>query len=88
VACGIAAWLSHLLLDSFYNHGRGIAIYWPLSEGRFELSMPWFSTLHGSWALDDHTARVVAIELAFYSPLVLGALAFRWVLNRRAAPLP
>jgi hypothetical protein len=26
VAAGAAAWLSHLLLDSFYSHGQGIAI--------------------------------------------------------------
>jgi membrane-bound metal-dependent hydrolase YbcI (DUF457 family) len=25
-------WLSHLLLDSFYNTGIGIAIYWPLDR--------------------------------------------------------
>src|SRR5262245_59028329 len=29
---GMCAWLSHLVLDSFYNHGRGVAIFWPVSD--------------------------------------------------------
>ena len=29
IAGGMAAWLSHLLLDSFYSHGYGVAIFWP-----------------------------------------------------------
>lgn len=85
VAFGVAAWVSHLLLDSFYNHGNGIAIFWPFSEGRLELSMPWFSTLRGGWAWDAHTARVVAMELAFYIPLVAVALLARWQLSRRSS---
>ena len=34
---GAAAWCSHLLLDSMYNHGKGVAIFWPLSAGRLAL---------------------------------------------------
>jgi len=29
VWAGTAAWLSHLLLDSFYSHGKGVRIFWP-----------------------------------------------------------
>lgn len=83
---GTAAWLSHLLLDSFYNHGRGIAVLWPLSDGRLVLTLPWFSTLHGWWALDSHTARVAAIELGFYGALLLIVVtARRLILRSRSA---
>ena len=40
---GVATWLSHLVLDSFYNHGRGVAIFWPLSDAHLALPIPWFS---------------------------------------------
>ncbi len=29
-----AAWFSHMLLDSMYNHGQGIAIFWPWYSSR------------------------------------------------------
>jgi membrane-bound metal-dependent hydrolase YbcI (DUF457 family) len=41
---GAGAWLSHLVLDSFYNHGQGIAIFWPFSDGRINFPIPWFNT--------------------------------------------
>jgi len=84
MAFGSAAWLSHLLLDSFYNHGQGVRIFWPLSHARLNLAMPWFSTLH--WAWDLHTLRVVAIEAAVYGGLFLICLVIRReVLKRRCA---
>jgi len=85
IACGAAAWLSHLVLDSFYNHGLGIAIYWPLSEGRLNLSMPWFSTLRPSWALDAHCLRVALTEIVAYGSLLLACLgARRFVVGLRS----
>jgi len=42
---GAGAWLSHLLLDSFYNHGNGIGIFWPFSNRQLNFAMPWFNTL-------------------------------------------
>lgn len=45
VAAGALVWLSHLLLDSFYNHGRGIAIFWPFSKARLALPIPWLEIL-------------------------------------------
>jgi len=68
---GAAAWLSHLLLDSFYNHGQGIAIYWPFSRGRLSLPMPWFSTLEGRPPyLNVHSVQVCLVEFAFYFPIL------------------
>lgn len=72
VICGgVAAWFSHFLLDSMYNHGLGIRIYWPFSSGSLVLPVGCFSTLKRSPPpLDVHTFRVLAIELACYLPLL------------------
>lgn len=67
-----AAWLSHLLLDSLYDHGRGIGILWPLSDAHLTLPLPWFSTAELHPWNTSHNLRVFAIELAFYGT-VLGA---------------
>jgi len=80
---GMAAWLSHLLLDSFYNHGKGVGVCWPLGPGRLNLPIPWFSTLRGGWARDMHTLRVVAIEAAAYGGLLLICLAARCTILKR-----
>ncbi len=83
---GAAAWCSHLLLDSMYNHGKGVAIFWPLSAGRLALPLPWFSTAHGPlWRPDLHLLKVMAVELAFYGALFLvGAGLRRFVVHRAA----
>ena len=75
---GSLAWLSHLLLDSFYNHGKGIAIYWPFSKARLALPIPWFDVGTGSLA---HLMRVFLIEFISYLPLLLLALLIRWILK-------
>jgi membrane-bound metal-dependent hydrolase YbcI (DUF457 family) len=75
---GSFAWLSHLLLDSFYNHGKGIAIYWPVSKARLALPVPWFDVGVGSTA---HIMHVFLIEFICYFPLLLLALLIRWKWN-------
>jgi membrane-bound metal-dependent hydrolase YbcI (DUF457 family) len=84
LAGGAAAWLSHLLLDSFYNHARGVAIFWPFGPGRLRLPMPWFSTLDTSRLLAPHNLRVAAIETAFYGGLLLACVLLRrWWMRPR-----
>ena len=80
-----AAVMSHLLLDSFYNHGRGIGILWPMSGAPLVLPMPWFSTLPGQWELSPRVARIVAIEAAFYGPILGVCAALRWWLGQAGA---
>jgi membrane-bound metal-dependent hydrolase YbcI (DUF457 family) len=71
LGCALA-WVSHLLLDSFYNHARGIAIFWPFSNARLSLPIPCFSTLQASPPpLNAHTLKVFAIELAVYVPILM-----------------
>lgn len=81
---GAAAWCSHLLLDSFYNHGKGVAIFWPLSRASLNLALPWFSTVRKPlWQPELHTFKVMAVELAFYGTAFLLVAGLRRVLFRR-----
>jgi hypothetical protein len=72
-----AAWLSHLLLDSFYNHGGGIAVYWPFSQAHIKLPLPWFRTVRPNWQFDADTLRIVAVEAAFYGSLLAVCILIR-----------
>jgi membrane-bound metal-dependent hydrolase YbcI (DUF457 family) len=78
---GAAAWLSHMLLDSFYNHGLGLMVWWPLFNVRLALPIPWLANVSMPWLSAENT-RVCLIELATYLPLVL--IAVGWRLWRRA----
>jgi hypothetical protein len=78
VTGGSLAWLSHLLLDSFYNHGKGIAIYWPFSKARLALPIPWFDVGTGSLS---HLLQVFLVEFVSYFPLVLLALLIRMMVK-------
>ncbi|MBT3315884.1 MAG: hypothetical protein HN390_14850 [Anaerolineae bacterium] len=69
---GSLAWVSHLLLDTFYNHGKGLAMFWPFSDARLALPISWFSVVKNlprpiTWEL----IRILLIELAFYGTLLL-----------------
>jgi membrane-bound metal-dependent hydrolase YbcI (DUF457 family) len=89
LAAGAAAWLSHLLLDSFYNHGRGINLGWPAGELRLNLPIPWFATMRPPLTVTPHNIRVWAIEALCYGPLLAGCLLLRWCIDRRGgAPQP
>ena len=74
---GAASWLCHLLLDSFYNHGLGVAIFWPFSAARLALPIPWFSVLISPLPITWQGVQVWAIELASFLPLLLLAIGLR-----------
>ncbi|MGQ0603716.1 MAG: metal-dependent hydrolase [Anaerolineales bacterium] len=74
---GGLAWLSHLLLDSFYNHGMGVAIFWPFSEASLVLPIPWFSVVPSPPPFTLAHLQEFVAEFVSYSPLVLIALALR-----------
>jgi len=84
VAWAAVAWLSHFPLDALYNHGRGIAIYWPFSDAVLNLPLPWFATLDMRQPLTAaHNVRVFRVEALAYLPLfgaaLLGRMAWlRW----------
>ena len=78
--CG--AVLSHVLLDSFYAMGSGIALLWPLSGARLHLPVPWFLHLRPQDGLTLYNLRVCALEAAcFGSVLLLALLARRRIIS-------
>ena len=71
-------WLLHMVLDSLYNHGHGIGIFWPFSDAHLVLPLPWFETL--TWPpKTEHNLQVFLIELGFYGVLLLGCV---WIRSR------
>ena len=77
VAGGAAAWLSHLLLDSFYSHGHGIRIFWPVSDAALNLAVPWFHVLRRGSPPDLATLRILATEAVCYGLLLVACLSWR-----------
>ncbi len=77
IGMGACAWLSHLLLDTFYNHGKGLLMFWPLSKTRLALPIPWFSVMPGPIIpLAWEKVTIFLIEIASYAPFLLLAI---WV---------
>ena len=75
---GSLAILSHLLLDSMYNHGNGIAIFYPFGNGRLSLPIKCFSIVGGiSNLLTFNTMKIVMIEILFFSPILLFSILIR-----------
>jgi hypothetical protein len=75
---GTLAWLSHLLLDSFYNHGLGVLILWPVSTGRLILPIPWLAAFTSF--PPPSTAEMVLIciiEFLTFAPFLLLAILVR-----------
>ncbi|MEQ8837161.1 MAG: hypothetical protein RID07_10200, partial [Lacipirellulaceae bacterium] len=87
ITAGVIAWGSHLLLDMFYNHGKGLAMFWPYSDARLALTIPWFSHLDLSDLWSWHNIRVALVESLFYgSVLTLALFIRRYVLSDRKMP--
>jgi membrane-bound metal-dependent hydrolase YbcI (DUF457 family) len=76
------AWLSHLVLDSMYAHGRGIGIFWPLSEAHLALPVPWFQTVSLP-PFTGHNLRVFAIEALAYGGLLATCIVARRLMLQR-----
>ena len=75
---GTVAELSHLLVDSFYNHGNGIAIFWPFSDTRLALPIPWFSSVTSlPPPITSEMMQIFLIEFVCYLPFLLLAVLIR-----------
>lgn len=85
VACALA-WFSHLLLDTFYNHGKGLAIFWPLNEGRVALPVPYFSTLRLDTLFCHHNLEVAAIEGAAFGLLLAVSVGAKALMLQPVTP--
>jgi hypothetical protein len=80
---GVIAWHSHLLLDTFYNHGQGLAIFWPFSSGRLALPFPFFRTMETKNYFSASNLQIFAIEGLFYGAILIVALIVRFVIIDR-----
>lgn len=81
---GGGCWFSHILLDSTYNHGKGLRVWWPISEERLAMPLPWFETLRSPINyLSEHSVRVMSIELVAFGIIFAIAMAFRFLTPRR-----
>ncbi|MFZ5569849.1 MAG: hypothetical protein ACOZF0_05570 [Thermodesulfobacteriota bacterium] len=78
VAVGVlAAWMSHLLLDTLYVDSS-LAIFWPVSAAGVSLPVPWLKTLpHVPPPFDHQIQRILMLETFTFLPLVILAAAMR-----------
>jgi membrane-bound metal-dependent hydrolase YbcI (DUF457 family) len=72
-----AAVLSHVLLDSLYADGSGLAMFWPLSEARVHLPISWFHHLKTVDGITLYNIRVLALEGLFYSAVLAASVLAR-----------
>ena len=83
-AFGIMAWLSHLLLDTLYAHGRGLAMFWPFSETRVSMPIPWFQVLNTNVPMwHTRNLSVFGYEALVYTPILIAVLSVRFILRTR-----
>jgi len=71
------AWFSHLLLDSMYAHGQGIAIFWPFSDAHLAMPVSWFETIRLP-VRSEHNLHVFRIELLVYGIVLFCCAGLRW----------
>lgn len=76
-----AAWLSHMLLDSTYSHGNGLAVFWPFSDAHLVLPLGWFDTLSLP-AISEANRRVFLVEIAVFGSILTAAAVARIGFNR------
>lgn len=83
VLAALCAWMSHFLLDTFYAHGKGIGLFWPLSKAKVSLPIPIFETL-GKYprTIGWHMAPVFVTEFATYGLLFVAACVWRYARHR------
>lgn len=74
IFAGALALFSHYLLDSFYNHRKGIAVLWPFSCARIAIPIPWFTTMKTDPLLCWSNAKVWGIELLCFGTMSGGVL--------------
>lgn len=75
VSGGVLAWFSHLLLDTFYNTGTGLMMFWPFSEERLSLAIPWFNVVTEYFSL--RTLCILLVEAVFYGGILVMVVLIR-----------
>lgn len=65
------AWYSHILLDTLYNHAIGLQIFWPFSNARVALPIPWLSNGNKYDIFSMHNVKVAVFEILTFGPLLV-----------------
>jgi membrane-bound metal-dependent hydrolase YbcI (DUF457 family) len=79
---GAIAVLSHLMLDSFYNHGLGIPIFWPFSDKSLVLSIPWLSVQKDiPPPITMEMVRIWLYEFITFGPILLVSIWVKKLIN-------
>jgi membrane-bound metal-dependent hydrolase YbcI (DUF457 family) len=82
ILLGSLAVISHLLLDTFYNHGQGLMLFWPLSESRQAFPIPWLSVLPPPyWPITERHINVWRLEFATFAPLLVLVLLGKFIVH-------
>jgi VanZ family protein len=82
---GSLAWLSHLLLDTFYNHKKGLAMFWPFSDARIALPVPWLAVVSRPFLpVSAVNLRILLLDFLTFFPLVLVAIIIRKALIQKS----
>lgn len=85
VMLGLAvAWYSHLLLDTLYSHAIGLEVFWPVSETRIALPIPWLHSGDRTHLFSMYNVRVAIFEVLTFGPLVVGA----YLVKKAVVPEP
>ena len=75
---GSLAWLSHLLLDTFYNHRKGLLMFWPVSDARLAIPIPWLAVVSRPFLpVSAGNLRILLLDFLTFFPLVILAIIIR-----------
>jgi len=76
--------LSHFLLDTFYNHGTGLMLFWPVSAARSALPVPWLSVMQPPFfPVTEAHLKVFLMELVTFGPLLVLVILGKMIGKRR-----
>jgi hypothetical protein len=90
VLLGNLAVLSHLLLDTFYNHGKGLILFWPFSDVRTAFPIPWLAVMQAPFfPINEGHVRIWLLEFVTFAPFLFLILLMEYLRkagrNARAA---
>jgi membrane-bound metal-dependent hydrolase YbcI (DUF457 family) len=84
------AYVSHTLLDFMFTESRGIALWWPFTNYRYKLRLPYpidYAWSRASWleTVVDVVKLCVA-ELLIFAPILFIVILIRHTLTKRSRP--
>ena len=84
------AYMSHTLLDFMFTESRGVALWWPFTNYRYKLRLPYpidYAWSHASWlATVADVVKLCIAEVLIYAPILFLVLWIRHTLTKRSRP--